>query len=97
MAYDKASVVINSNNFSRTLSESFFESWISDQIASSGFVRMAAATTNGPAHGPRPASSTPAINSIPEEMRTCSILTIRVCFLRLPLKDHDLPEETLHG
>ena len=39
-----------------------------------GFGNITAATTNGPAQGPRPASSTPAILEIPADNRVCSII-----------------------
>ena len=45
-----------------------------------GILGSTDAITKGPAHAPRPASSTPAIGAIPALVRSCSITFMRLLF-----------------
>ena len=54
-----------SKSTSRFFSDISFESRISAHTGAKGSSRITAATNRGPAHGPRPASSTPANGVIP--------------------------------
>src|SRR5581483_4049313 len=53
------------NSFSREVSVSFFESSRAARLSSRFGPSTQAATTNGPAHAPRPTSSTPATGPRP--------------------------------
>ncbi len=66
MEYAIDSAFTTSNNSSRTFSLRALESFTRESAGESGSLRIVAAITNGPAHGPLPASSTPAIRDMPD-------------------------------
>ena len=55
------------------LSDNSFESRTGANSGANGSFNTTDAITNGPAHAPRPASSTPAMGAIPAAVRSCSI------------------------
>ena len=57
---------ISSKTSSRLPSLISFESRTGASSGAKGSFKTTAAITNGPAHAPRPASSTPAIGEIPD-------------------------------
>ena len=69
-----------SKTASRLLSEISFESRTAANSAAKGSFRTTDAITNGPAHAPRPASSTPAIGEIPALTSNCSITFMSLLF-----------------
>ena len=73
-----AIAIITSKSASRLDSGTSFESRTAPSSGAKGSFRMTAAITKGPAHGPRPASSTPAMGEIPALRRSSSIAFMRV-------------------
>ena len=63
--YETDSAITTSNKRSRLAGVNSLESRISLSESDCGSFKITEAITNGPAHGPRPASSTPAILVIP--------------------------------
>ncbi|CAB4538039.1 unannotated protein [freshwater metagenome] len=72
--------MMTSKRISRRGSEISFESLTSDNSGSEGSSKITAAITRGPAQGPRPASSTPAIGAMPALRRSSSIAFISATY-----------------
>ena len=72
-----AALVTTSNNFSRSASDTSFESLTCASSGAKGSANTTDAITSGPAHAPRPASSTPASGVIPASISSDSMTFIR--------------------
>ena len=71
-----AMFMMTSNSSSRFFSEISFESRTAASSGAVGSFKITAAITSGPAQGPLPASSTPAMGEIPEARSSSSIAFI---------------------
>ena len=69
---------MRSKTASRLFSAISFESRTTASSAAKGSFKTTEAITSGPAHAPRPASSTPAIGEMPALVNSCSITFIRL-------------------